>query len=318
MDSGKMFRMNRRSLPADESGVVLIATLLAIAIFTVLVVQFFKGTWIESSLSGGFRDGIKASYAVKSGVNLARLILREQAEQSLSFDALNQKWAGGVIPLPVDGQTAFVRITDESGKVNINNLISNAGYPDKKTRELVERLFVLLDVGSDLADTIQDWIDKDDVPLDRGAENSYYQGLSRPYTCKNARLDSLEELLLVRGVTREVYNKIGPFLTVHSDPYVNVNTAEATVLQSLDERITPDLAMEIVQYRNQTPFEQKEEIKRVPGMEEIFPKISLLIGVKSNYFSVVADADFNETPRRAQAVLFRSGNHLDYLYFRVS
>jgi DNA uptake protein ComE-like DNA-binding protein len=56
----------------------------------------------------------------------------------------------------------------------------------------------------DVADAIVDWIDPDDDPRPNGAENSYYMGLSPPYRCKNGPLDTLEELLYVRGVTPDL------------------------------------------------------------------------------------------------------------------
>src|SRR5262249_12987180 len=56
----------------------------------------------------------------------------------------------------------------------------------------------------EVANAILDWIDADDQLRTNGAEDEYYQTLQPPYHCKNAPLDSLEELLLVRGVTPEL------------------------------------------------------------------------------------------------------------------
>ena len=56
----------------------------------------------------------------------------------------------------------------------------------------------------DVADAIVDWLDMDSSPRPYGAEDDYYTALSPPYHCKNGPLDSLEELLLVRGVTPEL------------------------------------------------------------------------------------------------------------------
>ncbi len=53
------------------------------------------------------------------------------------------------------------------------------------------------------ADAILDWIDADDVARDQGAESAYYAGLDPPLRPRNAVPPSLDELLLVRGVTRE-------------------------------------------------------------------------------------------------------------------
>ena len=56
----------------------------------------------------------------------------------------------------------------------------------------------------DTADAILDWLDEDDDPRQYGAEYDYYGGLAEPYAPKNGPLESLEELLLVRGVTPEL------------------------------------------------------------------------------------------------------------------
>ena len=51
-----------------------------------------------------------------------------------------------------------------------------------------------------VSDSILDWIDPDDLPRVAGAESDYYQGLAVPYYAKNAPIDDLSELLLVKGI----------------------------------------------------------------------------------------------------------------------
>jgi DNA uptake protein ComE-like DNA-binding protein len=53
----------------------------------------------------------------------------------------------------------------------------------------------------DVAAAILDWMDTDDTPRQNGAEREYYSGMSPSYAPKNGPLESVEELLLVRGVT---------------------------------------------------------------------------------------------------------------------
>ena len=55
-----------------------------------------------------------------------------------------------------------------------------------------------------IADAILDWVDRDTTPRQFGAEASYYAGLGVPYGPRNAEPTSLEELLLVRDVTRDM------------------------------------------------------------------------------------------------------------------
>ncbi|MDG2380800.1 MAG: type II secretion system protein GspK [Pirellulaceae bacterium] len=56
----------------------------------------------------------------------------------------------------------------------------------------------------DIADAILDWIDEDDDSREYGAEIDYYSSLPQPYAPKNGPLETLEELLLVRGVTPDL------------------------------------------------------------------------------------------------------------------
>jgi general secretion pathway protein K len=107
-----------------------------------------------------------------------------------------------------------------------------------------------------LISAIKDWLDKDNEPTgSMGAEDDYYMGMATPYHCRNGRLATLSELLLVRGMTRELfYGKSGgksddkaggpeadplgglglkDVLTVHGDGQINVNTAGELVLRAL-------------------------------------------------------------------------------------
>src|SRR5690606_37684595 len=56
----------------------------------------------------------------------------------------------------------------------------------------------------EIADAILDWIDSDNEPREFGAEMDFYSTLTPPYTPQNGPIKSLEELLLVRGVTPDL------------------------------------------------------------------------------------------------------------------
>src|SRR5215467_1921918 len=92
-----------------------------------------------------------------------------------------------------------VRLIDEGGKININRADEN----------LLRRVFTNLGVEeprrSILVDSILDWIDADDLHRQNGAENDYYLSLSPPYTARNGPLDTVEDLLWVRGMTPELF-----------------------------------------------------------------------------------------------------------------
>jgi type II secretory pathway component PulK len=103
-------------------------------------------------------------------------------------------------------------------------------------------LIVILGLDDETAKTISyavlDWKDEDDSPSDSayGAEDDYYQSLPKPYQCKNRPFDSAEELLLVRGMTPEIYEGLKGYVTVFPKQgilRVNFDTAPAGVLTAL-------------------------------------------------------------------------------------
>ena len=57
---------------------------------------------------------------------------------------------------------------------------------------------------AELADAILDFIDDDDEPRTNGCESEYYKSLTPSYPAKNGPLETLDELLLVRGVTPDL------------------------------------------------------------------------------------------------------------------
>jgi type II secretory pathway component PulK len=57
---------------------------------------------------------------------------------------------------------------------------------------------------SELAASIIDWRDEDDEITDGGAESEYFLLLSDPYECKNGPLETVEEILLIKGASKEL------------------------------------------------------------------------------------------------------------------
>jgi type II secretory pathway component PulK len=118
---------------------------------------------------------------------------------------------------------------DEERKININKTSSP---------QILGRLFqsasgISYEDANRIALAILDWRDEDDHPYDDGAESAYYKTLKPQYVPKNEDLGTLEELLLVKGITQEIYEKTRPFMTLHSNGRINLNTASGVVLKAL-------------------------------------------------------------------------------------
>src|SRR5437016_5100006 len=91
-------------------------------------------------------------------------------------------------------------VIDEAGKINLNALMKL----DSSGKILHDVLLNLPNMTEDIVNCIIDWMDADDDPQPNGAESDYYQNLPNPYRPKNGPLDTLEELLYVKGVTPEL------------------------------------------------------------------------------------------------------------------
>jgi len=103
------------------------------------------------------------------------------------------------------GKSYQVRVTDETGKISLNN--------SRLDEAMLQAIFENLDYdskdGEIIADSILDWRDDNDLHRQNGAEDDYYEDLARPYQAKDANFDAVAELLLVRGVTRGMYHGEG-------------------------------------------------------------------------------------------------------------
>ena len=134
------------------------------------------------------------------------------------------------------GAPVWVRISDESGKIPINLVTEGL------LRQILTHLGLEMQQADEITASILDWRDEDDEVRVNGAESEYYLDRPTPYVAKNARLDSLQELLLIKGVTRDLYHggteeiPIGLkqiFTVFNPRPVLNVRSSPPEVLQAL-------------------------------------------------------------------------------------
>ncbi|NIQ92966.1 MAG: general secretion pathway protein GspK, partial [Desulfuromonadales bacterium] len=180
---------------------VLLVVLLVIALLVTLLVEFAFSTLVDLRLAETYRDTTRAHYLAKGGIRVGRIILQDDNN---SYDALDETWALGVQNYPVADGTINISIDDHGGRLDLNRLVTAQGNIDPLFKDRTVRLLDLLEADDPeaMTDALIDWLDADDDNEPNGAENFYYQSLAQPYNCKNAPLDSLEELNLVRGFNR--------------------------------------------------------------------------------------------------------------------
>jgi len=205
------------------------------------------------------QDRLKMYYLARAGIE--RAVAELNKDETRSYDTLNEPWgnnqdlfkdfplAGGFITLIYNSEgegyqeeTALYGVMDESSKININSV------PADILIILLERISkVDAEEAIDLAAAIVDWRDNDVAVSTGGAENEYYQGLSPSYKCKNGKFQILEELLLVKGMTPEIFSEIKDIITVYDTMGVNVNTASLNCLYALG--LNSSLCERIIKFR---------------------------------------------------------------------
>ena len=250
--------MRIERLKEDQSGIALIIVMWSLVLLFALGTEFAYSMRTEVNAARNYKEDIESYYLARAGINLAMAEIIKKAAFH-SHDENKGFIFGYSIPSPdetVDESSFFNRsqrtnitlgkgavsyaITDENGKIGVNsnnrNLLVKAieasGVNDPSARDII-------------ADSILDWVDPDDTHRLNGAESDYYQGQAAQYRPRNGPIENLDELLMVRGMTREIlygtsqienepsgsgYIGLDKFLTAQNIHFFNPNTASPKVL----------------------------------------------------------------------------------------
>jgi general secretion pathway protein K len=293
----------RRGFGGQAKGVALIMVIWVIAILSVVVLEFSYAMRTEINITKNFKEGARLHTLAEGGIQRAivELIYKhdprvQQLRKTLKAEETppeKREWVADGRPylLPFSQGECEVRVMSEGGKVNIN-LVS-----ESVLRKIIGNLGLEGEARDIVVDSIMDWRDPDDFYRVNGAENAYYQSLKEPYKCKNANLDSIEELLLVRGVTPELFygrsgkregsnvDRIGlkDIFSIYSyGEQIDINSASLPVLRVM-LGLPKEVAQHIVKAREEKGF-QNDLLQRVP---EISPFLTGQIGTPISYQSAV-------------------------------
>ena len=206
------------SVQTKSNGIALIIVMIAILVLSIMAAGFAYSMKVETKLAQNAKNEEQSLWLGRSGVELARWVL---AQEKCPYDSLNQIWAGGpgadcetngpLAGMSLDNYqigdgTVSLKIIDLERKVNINTA------SPATLQQALNLMGMSPDEMAIISDSILDWIDVDDAPHLSGAESDYYQKLTPPYYAKNAPIDDLSELLLVRGISEhpEIYWAAAP------------------------------------------------------------------------------------------------------------
>jgi general secretion pathway protein K len=259
----------------DERGVILVALLWILVALTIIALSFARESFVEVAAARNSRDLAQAYYVARAGI-AATVFQLWQKRYAPPVKGIELQGPPNPIDLgkvsgTIGGGVYEVEIQDESAKIDITRV------SEEQLRALVEAVGIQKPDSDVIVDSILDWRDPDNLHRLSGAEDDYYQTLNPPYKAKNGRLDTVEELLLVRGVTPDYFyghQELGPdgtpayryglsrCFTVYSNrPQININYAPLPVLLSIPG-MPPEAAQLIYQRRQVKPFQDLQEITK--------------------------------------------------------
>jgi len=305
----------------NQSGIALITVILIISILVAAALELNRSSRTDVYDAANLSDGLKITYIAKSGFYGAAALLANSAN---AYETLRDDWANAEI-LSVRSKALFtngyfrVRIEDEKGKIPLNKLVTgstvNADIKEVLLRLLREPEFGLKErQASEIVDAIIDWVDDNEEITGLGAESSYYASKAPPYAAKNEALDCIEELLMVKGITNDLFagTKEKPplrqFVTIYGTGAISINTAPKMVLRSLSPDISVELADKMDEFRKNKSnnLSSADWYKNVSGMGSVTIKPQLIEVAKSNYFRIEATGVADQMTQSISGVMQRS------------
>lgn len=334
----------------NNRGIALLLTISVTTILVALALEYNRRARFAVLSTAVTRDRLTLSHVASSGIHAAMALLAKDRAES-NIDSLQEDWANSdkinelLNEISFDAGTLAVTIADEMGRIQINSLVT---FPDSRNfnesqRLLLERYLNYFKDDTEetpedsqpsaIINSLKDWLDSgDDEAITglSGAESSYYQDLSPSYGSRNGPISDINDLLLVKGITPELFygssEKPGivSFLTVYglrpgagtsfSFPgKINVNTAELPVLVAMLPSENVDMAQAFYDLRQEAATNKDADVSDTTWYKDIAGTSGInldtnLVTTASDIFRILSVAKVNNTELTVTAVVQRTQN----------
>lgn len=288
-------KIKKTKILSQNNGFVLVLVLLVVAAMLALAVDFAYGVYVNIS---GLHNINSLQYLSVEGSSLI----------DSSANAFLQALSQGMIPMdgqdmniPIDdGTKVHFLAADESAKFSLNSIVQPNGDLNKDAYQAFKRLLSALKLDEGIADKVVFWINPNSLP-----QSSLSGNLKNT---KKAPLDSTEELKLF--IDEASYDTLKNYVTVYGDGLVNINSAQAPVLMSLSDEMSPGLAERIIERRKLEAFKNTGELSQVAGFEKLGMLLAPEITVTSAAIRVTASATREGLDRTVECVMDPQGKVL--------
>jgi len=293
------------------------ATLLTMLMAAVIITVGLGFNWLV-------KEHLKASEGLK---NKAEAILKARsAFDTILYLVLNgQVLQREIVPaagseiselkrLPLDGERVllfddiYVQAQDSNGMLSLVNL--NTAAMERMIKKVGG-----MDSASGIIESYLDWIDTDNLTRVNGAEDFYYKGQGLPYVPRNYAIQYKDEIQWIKGMDKELYGKIEPYLTILPSTAFNPNTASDEVLMAY-LYINEDFLKVLKEYMSKMPVRSDMELFALTGrrivsdMEGVnfapspFIDITVSVGKPRNIYTIKAGLDTRQNMRSPYGVLY--------------
>jgi general secretion pathway protein K len=215
-----------------EEGIALIAVLWTLVLLSIVAASFALETRTEARIASNMTNGAVERAAADAGIQRAILdLVNRRYGRPLDTTTEFGKFRtdGRVYAWRFDNSAVFISVLDERAKVDLN----------KAPEDLLSVLFTSVGVdaarATALAYAVADFRDQDDFRRPQGAEEAEYRAARMGWGPKNGAFEAVEELQQVLGMTKPVYERVAPYLTVYSTYPVGIAINANLATQKLKE-----------------------------------------------------------------------------------
>ncbi|MBN1535013.1 MAG: general secretion pathway protein GspK [Spirochaetes bacterium] len=290
----------------NSSGYVLAIVLVITSVMMTVAGEFIISARTDIGIMNKYKNRIRAIYTARSGIELSKYVLYIDSKGSSSIapglstdrnvDSYNDLWAFEFPAVPIDDGSMTIKINDEQSKINLS-VLANEFVDKTPYYGILQNFFIKLGFPPDYADTIIDWVDIDDSPFPYGAESDYYGRLTPPYAARNTAMESIDDLLLVKGITPEIFYGLGGGTYGMERGLVEHNRGFITI----DGGNMKELAKQLKEQKEKLAEDKSNKI----GMERSRRLSDYLrvYGERSNYLSEINQININTAPFRVLSAL---------------
>ncbi len=354
----------RRKAVSDNRGMAMLLCLTVLLLLITGAVELNRRARYAVETTAFTRDRTTMAQMGTAAVHAAMALLVEDKRKTQA-DSYQEEWADPAVLGEVLGTVHFDRgtvgltISDEMGLIQVNALVDfpkgrSFNVPQMQMWDRIARLLKMRHEAfeeidpTEIYNSVKDWLDRGDddfVSGTNGAESDWYlDNRNPPYESRNGPIPHIGELLMIKGITPELYNGVpgipgmSTYMTVFGmtdakgDRFsfpgkININTAPLPVLIAVlpeqpDPYETLDAAQAMIDYRNEKSdgvfVHSLKNVnwyrEAVPGDIRIDPN---LITVSSDVFQIRATASLNNRQLTTDVIVRREQDKSGKLICRV-